>query len=223
MGRWSFIIRGTQSNRMSPSQQERKQKESERCGMFGTWSTIAGFEDGRGGHGQGMCWPLGAGNDPRFTASKKTGTLTLQSQEILPTTWMSRKHFCPPACGKRCSTLDTLLLAWRDLCGHPTHAVVCMCVCVLVAHSCLTLWNPMHCSLQAPLFMGFSRQEYWSRLPCPSPGDRPKLGIELASPAWQAVSEPSEPPGKSSYPHCREIIHLCSLSHKFVTILSWQQ
>ena len=89
---------------------------------------------------------------------------------------------------------------------------VYVCVCVLVAHLCPTLCNPMHCSLQAPLSMGFSRQEYWSGLPCSPPGDLPKLGIEHASPAWQAVSEPSEPPGKSSYPHCREIIHLCSLS-----------
>ena len=34
---------------------------------------------------------------------------------------------------------------------------------------------------QAPLSMGFSRQEYWSRLPCLPPGDLPELGIELAS------------------------------------------
>ena len=39
---------------------------------------------------------------------------------------------------------------------------------------------------QAPLFMGFSRQEYWSRLPFPSPGDLPDPGIEPMSPALQA-------------------------------------
>ena len=43
---------------------------------------------------------------------------------------------------------------------------------------------------------GFSRQEYWSRLPCPPPGDLSNPGIEPRSPALQADSSPSEPPGK---------------------------
>ncbi|CAN0554671.1 unnamed protein product, partial [Rangifer tarandus platyrhynchus] len=43
---------------------------------------------------------------------------------------------------------------------------------------------------QAPLSMGFPRQEYWSGLPFPSPGDLPDLGIKLASPALQADSLP---------------------------------
>ena len=47
--------------------------------------------------------------------------------------------------------------------------------------SCPTLCNPMDCALQAPLSMGFSRQEYWSGLPCPPPGDLPNPGIEPAS------------------------------------------
>ena len=45
--------------------------------------------------------------------------------------------------------------------------------------------------------MGFSRQEYWSGLPFPSPGDLPDPGIEPASPAFQAGPLPSEPPGKA--------------------------
>ena len=45
----------------------------------------------------------------------------------------------------------------------------------------------------APLSMGFSGQEYWSGLPCPSPGDLPYKGIETRSPALQADSLPSEP------------------------------
>ena len=44
--------------------------------------------------------------------------------------------------------------------------------------------------------MGFSRQEYWSGLPFPSPGDLPNPGIEPTSPVLQADSLPSEPPGK---------------------------
>ena len=46
--------------------------------------------------------------------------------------------------------------------------------------------------------MEFSRQEYWSRLPFPSPGDLPHLGIKPCSPAFQADSLPSESPGKPS-------------------------
>ena len=43
--------------------------------------------------------------------------------------------------------------------------------------------------------MGFSRQEHWSGLPFPSPGNLPDPGVELRSPALQAESLPSEPPG----------------------------
>ena len=42
-----------------------------------------------------------------------------------------------------------------------------------------TIWTV---ACQAPLSMGFSRQEYWSGLPCPLPGDLPDLGIEPTSP-----------------------------------------
>ena len=68
-----------------------------------------------------------------------------------------------------------------------------------VAQSCPTLCDPMYCSLpvsQSPLSMGFSRQEYWSGLPFPSPGDLPDSGIEPRSPALQADALPSKPPGK---------------------------
>ena len=51
-------------------------------------------------------------------------------------------------------------------------------------------------ALQAPLSMGFSRPEYWSGLPCPSPGDLPDPGIKPMSPASQADSLSSEPQGK---------------------------
>ena len=56
----------------------------------------------------------------------------------------------------------------------------------------VTLWTVSH---QAPLSMGFSRQEYWSGLPFPSPGDLPDLGIKPRSPALQADALTSEPPG----------------------------
>jgi len=44
--------------------------------------------------------------------------------------------------------------------------------------------------------MGFSRQEYWSELPCPSPRDLPDPGLEPGSPTLQEDFLPSEPPGK---------------------------
>ena len=50
---------------------------------------------------------------------------------------------------------------------------------------------------QASLSMGFSRQEYWSGLPFPSPGDLPDPGIKARSPALQAGALPSEPPGST--------------------------
>ena len=49
---------------------------------------------------------------------------------------------------------------------------------------------------QAPLSMGFSRQEYWSGLPFPSPGDLPNPGIKLRSPTLQADALTSAPPGE---------------------------
>ena len=59
--------------------------------------------------------------------------------------------------------------------------------------------TPWTVACQAPLSMGFSRQEYWSGLPFPSPGDLPDTGIEPRSLALQADALPSEPPGKSPF------------------------
>ena len=56
--------------------------------------------------------------------------------------------------------------------------------------------TPWTVPLQTPLSVEFSRQEYWSGLPFPSPGDLPDPGIESGSPTLQADSLPSEPPGK---------------------------
>ena len=68
----------------------------------------------------------------------------------------------------------------------------------LVTKSCLTLATPWTIDCQAPLSIGFSRQEYWNGLPFPSPGDLPDSGIEPSSPTLQADSLTSEPPGKPS-------------------------
>ena len=54
-------------------------------------------------------------------------------------------------------------------------------MCAKVPQSCLTLCDPWTVALQAPLSMGFSRQEYWSGLPCSPPGALPDPGIEPPS------------------------------------------
>ena len=66
----------------------------------------------------------------------------------------------------------------------------------LVAQSCPTVCNPWTVIHQAPLSIGFPRQEYWSGLPFPSARNLPNPGIEPGSPALQADSLPAEPPGK---------------------------
>ena len=62
-----------------------------------------------------------------------------------------------------------------------------LCVCMLSCFSCVQLFvTPWTVARPAPLSMGFSRQEYWSGLPCPPPGDLPAPGkepVSLTSPA----------------------------------------
>ena len=67
-------------------------------------------------------------------------------------------------------------------------------VCVLVTQLCLILANSWAVACQTPLSMEFSRQEYWSGLPLPSPGDLPDPGIKPRSSALQADSLLLEPP-----------------------------
>ena len=74
-------------------------------------------------------------------------------------------------------------------------------MCVSVTQSCPTLQS--HGLQPTRLLKGFSRQEYWSGLPFPSPGDLPDSGIEPTFPALQVDSLLSEPPGKS--PQCSDI------------------
>ena len=63
----------------------------------------------------------------------------------------------------------------------------------------LLLLHGLHRAHQALPSMEFSKQEYWSGLPCPSPWDLPDLGIEVGSLALQADSLPSEPPADFSF------------------------
>ena len=66
--------------------------------------------------------------------------------------------------------------------------------------------TPRTVACLAPPSMGFSRREYWSRVPLPSPRDLPDPGVRPGSPALQADALPSEPPGKpqkESMPHAK--------------------
>ena len=76
-----------------------------------------------------------------------------------------------------------------------------ICLSAKSLQSCLTLCYPMDCRPQALLSMGFSRQEYWSGLPFPSPGALPNPGIETAFPEAPTLQVDfifftAEPPGE---------------------------
>ena len=68
--------------------------------------------------------------------------------------------------------------------------------------------TPWTVTYQAPWSMGFSRQEYWSGLPFPSPGELPNPGIEPGSPALQTDALPSEPLGKHPRGEKVDTIHI---------------
>ena len=128
-----------------------------------------------------------------------------------------------------------VLLIKRNFCVHITS----LCIMCSVAQSCLSLCSRT-VACQASLAMKFSRQEYWSRLPFPSPGDLPNPGIEPGSPALQADSLPAEPPRKPKntgvgshsllqgiFPtqgshldllHCRQILYHLSHQESHITI-----
>ena len=136
--------------------------------------------------------------------------------------WTSCFHFCRQAPGCLPDFLD-----WKsDLCLyfsrgmdvcfknpmliHHRHlhklkvltetAGICqLLVFVLVTQSCLTLWDPVDCSLPGPSVHGILQARYWSGLPFPFPGGLPNPGIEPGSPALQADSFWSEPPGKHNF------------------------
>ena len=82
----------------------------------------------------------------------------------------------------------------------------------LVIQSCPTLCNPMDCSPPDSFVHGDfpGRQEYWSGLPCPSPGNNLNPGIEPRSPALQADSLPSEPQREAFLQHeFRSVVQSC--------------
>ena len=132
---------------------------------------------------------------------------------MLPTSVHEQKRPCPggmtsPASGSPC------ILQGSEQRPHPCSALSCHhlhlpygVAVVLVAQLCQTFYNPIDCSPQAPLSMEFSRQEYWSGLPSPSPGDLSTPGMEPGSLALQAdchLSHQGGPhlPKRLSGPQC---------------------
>ena len=97
--------------------------------------------------------------------------------------------------------------------------------CAVLSHVWLSV-TPLAVSCQAPLSMGFSKQEYWSGLPCPPPGDLLNLGIEPRSPTLKVDSLLSEPPGKPKiivfleFPWS-EVLVTQSLSHVQLFAIPW--
>ena len=125
--------------------------------------------------------------------------------QSLPATSSSLQPHCPNSCfiSDSHATLSNSYSSWtapriQRLGSHCSidlslSAPVMLCVSPSVVSDFATPCTVAH---QASLSMGFSRQEYWSGLPFPSPGDLPDPGIKPRSPALEADSLPCERPGK---------------------------
>ena len=88
------------------------------------------------------------------------------------------------------------VLEWGAIAFSTVINCLCVCSVLSVMSDSETLWTV---ACQAALSMGFSRQDYWSGLPCPPPGDLPNPGINprlLCLLHWEEVSLPLAPPGK---------------------------
>ena len=101
----------------------------------------------------------------------------------------------------------------------PQQSESVMCTCVLSYFSRVQLFvTPWTVARQAPLSKGFSRQEYWSRLPCPPPGDLPHQGMKptsLMSPTFAGASLPLAPPRKPVCVHTSSLFRFPSrLGHQ---------
>ena len=100
-----------------------------------------------------------------------------------------------------------MVTSMRTSAHQPSDLTLSFCVeelalwnlcCAVFSCSVVQLFvTPWTATSQAPLSMGFSRQDYWNGLSCPPPGDLPNPGIEPRSLRLQVDSLPSEPPGKS--------------------------
>ena len=98
----------------------------------------------------------------------------------LVTPWYCQKGSCPA--GFRAGQRQSLCTCPHDKASQKIRGWSCLCPAAAKSlQSCPTLCDPLYVALQAPLSMGFSRQQYWSGLPCLPPGDLPDQGIEPMS------------------------------------------
>ena len=108
-----------------------------------------------------------------------------------------------PGIKPRCPTLHADSLPAEPP-GKSTVFQATLCNTEVKSLNHVRLCDPMdYIAYQAPPSMEFSRQEYWSGLPFPSPGDLPDPGIEPGSPALQIDALPSEPPGKPTLDYAK--------------------
>ena len=118
-----------------------------------------------------------------------------------------------------------------SLCPHlsPSFCTyTCMLSCFSRVQPFVTLCTVAH---QAPLSMGFFRQEYWSRLPCTPPGALPDLGIYFLTPGsnsllfcllhWQAASLVLAPPEAHIYVHVHRHVDISRLSLITVSVYNY--
>ena len=111
------------------------------------------------------------------------------------------------------------LIFWPDkiiqnICRNSSYLLVCVCVCVCV-RARATPWTVAH---QAPLSMGFSRQEYWSGLPLPPPRDFPNPGIGPVSPTSTGSFFIAEPLGNTYWPlTLKFLLILGYISYRYLT------
>ena len=111
-----------------------------------------------------------------------------------------------------CNNMEGKVI-WKSMyvCIYTISSVIRLCVWHVCAKSlqsrltlCETLWT---IACQASLSMGFSRQEYWSRLPCPPPGDLLNWGTESVSPATPGLQADSLPLSHQGSPYI--FVHIC--------------
>ena len=138
-----------------------------------------------------------------WTGEKENVQTTRMAPPLAPASWLiGETAFSLPCSALALLSLDTISCTeniqplsdsiqfkafnWGKLYSPALNACefVCVCVCVLVQ----LFVTPWTVACQTPLSMGFSRQEYWSGLPFPSPGHLPNPGIKLGFPALQADS-----------------------------------
>ena len=121
-----------------------------------------------------------------------------------------------PLLQNTCSLPTLISLSFLNVFHHVTQHVGPQFSVASIMSDSVTPWTVAH---QAPLSMGFSRQGYWSGLPCPPPGDLPNPGIEPRSPTLQADSLPSEPPGKiHTHTHTHTHTHINHMMFAFLCL-----